>query len=110
MEEMQNIIDKYKKINLSEELYSLDRMKNFSVIFYGDIAEIYDSITRIKNIKRNPSGYNFNDAAISEFFFDFFSKMRRSCIQLPAECLIFALLPLSYTRNNTPISPFSQVL
>lgn len=64
MEEIQNILDKYKNINISNALSSLDRMKIFSTTFYSDVADIYDAITRIKNIERNPTGYNFNDAAI----------------------------------------------
>ncbi|MDD5131292.1 MAG: DUF5677 domain-containing protein [bacterium] len=64
MEEIQNIIDQYKEIDISLALSSLDRMKDFSNNFYGDVADIYDAITRIINIDRNPTGYNFNDAAI----------------------------------------------
>jgi hypothetical protein len=45
-----------------------------------------------------------------EFFFDFVSKVRRSCVQFPAVCLIPAPLPLPYSRNNTPTAPFLQVL
>lgn len=64
MEEIQNIIDQYKSVEISKELSSLDGMNKFSTKFYGDVADIYDAITRIKNVGRNPSGYNFNDAAI----------------------------------------------
>jgi len=64
MEEIQNILNRYKSIDISQELSSLDLMKDFSTKFYGDVANIYDAITRIKNIERNPTGYNFNDAAI----------------------------------------------
>ena len=46
----------------------------------------------------------------TEFFFDFVSKVRRSCVQFPAVCLILAPLPLPYSRNNTPTAPFLQVL
>ncbi|MFC1771057.1 DUF5677 domain-containing protein [Candidatus Margulisiibacteriota bacterium] len=64
MEEIQNIIDQYKSIKISKELSSLESMKDFSTKFYSDVADIYDAITRVKNVERNPSGYNFNDAAI----------------------------------------------
>jgi len=64
MEEIQNILNQYKSIDISQELSSLDLMKDFSTKFYGDVANIYDAITRIKNIERNPTGYNFNDSAI----------------------------------------------
>lgn len=31
---------------------------------YKDVAEIYDCITRVKNVERNPTGYSLNDAPI----------------------------------------------
>jgi len=63
-----------------------------------------------KNYQKNKlSGYISLDYG-SEFFFDFVSKVRRSCVQFPAVCLIPAPLPLPYSRNNTPTAPFLQVL
>ena len=64
MEEIVEIIDKYKDTDLEPQLSSFDSLKNFSVQFYGDVAEIYDALTRLKNLERNPTGFIINDAAI----------------------------------------------
>lgn len=64
MEEISNIITKYKDVDIDTEVSTFNGLKRFSTKFYGDVAEIYDSVTRIKNIERNPIGFNFNDAAI----------------------------------------------
>jgi len=64
MKEIQDILEQYKSIDITKELSSFESMRDFSAKFYGDVANIYDAVTRVKNIERNPSGYNFNDAAI----------------------------------------------
>jgi len=64
MQEISNIIEKYKEVDLTKELSSKEGLKKFSTIFYADVAEIYDAITRIRNIERNPTGFSLNDAAI----------------------------------------------
>lgn len=64
MQEIADIIEKYKTIDLTEQLSSKEGLKEFSTIFYEDVAEIYDAVTRIKNVERNPSGFSLNDAAI----------------------------------------------
>lgn len=64
MQEIVDIIEKYKTIDLGEELSSKEGLKKFSTMFYEDVADIYDAVTRIKNIDRNPTGFSLNDAAI----------------------------------------------
>lgn len=64
MEELRQIILPYNEINIDNELSSYDGVISFSDRFYKDVAELYDAITRIKNVERNPTGFNFNDAAI----------------------------------------------
>jgi hypothetical protein len=64
MEEIHSRITRYKDIDLEKELSSYETMVSFSGRFYFDVAEIYDSITRIKNVERNPSGFSLNDAPI----------------------------------------------
>ncbi|MCK5061296.1 hypothetical protein KAR28_01985 [Candidatus Parcubacteria bacterium] len=64
MKEIEDTIKKYYDKNIEDEISSFDKLVTFSSEFYFDVAEICDSITRIKNIERNPSGFNFNDAAI----------------------------------------------
>lgn len=33
-------------------------------MFFADVAEVYDIITRLKDVQRNPSGFNRTDAPI----------------------------------------------
>jgi hypothetical protein len=64
MEEIRDILAKYDNISFKDELSDFDRLVKFSAGFYADVAEIYDAVTRIRNIERNPTGFDFNDAAI----------------------------------------------
>lgn len=64
MEELQRIIEKYTKEYVEENLKTLKDINSFAFIFFKDVSEIYDCITRIKNIERNPSGYSLDDAPI----------------------------------------------
>ena len=36
----------------------------FAYTFYKDVADIYDAITRVRNIERNPTGFSINEAPI----------------------------------------------
>jgi hypothetical protein len=64
MQEITAVIQKYKNVNVDHEIADIEGAKSFALKFYKDALEIYDSITRLKNIDRNPTGFNFNDAAI----------------------------------------------
>jgi hypothetical protein len=64
MQELIDIIEKHKAINFVELLKTKEGLKEFSTIFYEDVAEIYDIVTRIKNVERNLTGFSLNDAAI----------------------------------------------
>lgn len=64
MEELHNIIEKYDKCCVNDNLNTLNDINSFSLMFFRDVAEIYDCITRVKNIERNPSGYSLDDAPI----------------------------------------------
>jgi hypothetical protein len=64
MQELIDIIEKHKTIDLVKLLASKEGLKEFSTMFYADVAEIYDIVTRIKNVERNPTGFSLNDAAI----------------------------------------------
>lgn len=64
MEEIGAIIAKYNEDYLRVGLRSPADLRSFSSTFYGDVAEIFDAITRIRNIERNPSGFSINDAPI----------------------------------------------
>jgi len=64
MDEIKQIMFYYNKIDIKNKLSSKSGLKNFSCKFYKDVTEIYDTITRIKNPVRNPSGFAPDDAAI----------------------------------------------
>ncbi len=64
MEELHQILVKYKDLDVNKTLSTYEGLKSFSEGFYNDVAEIYDVVTRVKNYERNPSGYNYNDAPI----------------------------------------------
>jgi hypothetical protein len=62
--EFDQILSRYRGFDLDAELSTFERLVSFSGQFYRDVAEIYDATTRVKNVERNPTGYDFNDAAI----------------------------------------------
>jgi len=63
MDEIREIIAKYDEAFVGE-LNSLEGTNKFALTFYKDVAEIYDCITRMKNVERNPTGFSLNDAPI----------------------------------------------
>lgn len=64
MDELREILIKYKDMDFDEKLGNFDSLVNFSAVFYRDVAEIYDAVTRTRNLGRNPVGFQINDAAI----------------------------------------------
>lgn len=64
MEEIWSITKKFDETYVREGLENLESIKTFSLGFYKDVAAIYDCITRIKNVERNPSGFSIDDAPI----------------------------------------------
>jgi len=64
VDEIRDITIKYKGIDIDAEISTFDGLVKFSTKFYKDVVEIYDAVTRIKNVERNPSGFDFNDSAI----------------------------------------------
>ena len=49
---------------MGERIDSLEGINQFAFTFYKDVAEIYDCLTRVKNVERNPTGFSLNDAPI----------------------------------------------
>ena len=43
---------------------SLQAVNQFALTFYKDVAEIYDGLTRVKHVDRNPTGFDLADAPI----------------------------------------------
>jgi hypothetical protein len=49
---------------VGESFRTLEDINRFTGTFVKDVAEIYDCITRVRNIERNPTGFNLEDAPI----------------------------------------------
>lgn len=64
MDEIEKIISRYDEENVGQSLQSLDDINSFTGTFVKDVAEIYDCITRIRNVDRNPTGFSLEDAPI----------------------------------------------
>ena len=64
MKEISDVLAKYDERYVSECLNSVDDLNSYAGRFYRDVAEIFDSITRIRNIERNPAGFSIDDAPI----------------------------------------------
>lgn len=64
MDEIRKITEKYDAAYIEQIGKSLGNLNKFALIFYKDVAEIYDCLTRIKNIERNPTGFSIDDAPI----------------------------------------------
>lgn len=64
MEEIRKIIEKYDESYVSEKLTTVANINAFAYTFYKDVADIYDAITRVRNIERNPTGFSINEAPI----------------------------------------------
>jgi hypothetical protein len=64
MEEFNEITKKYQPDYIGNAFRSLASLKVFAGVFYKDVAELYDCITRLKDVHRNPSGFSLEDAPI----------------------------------------------
>ncbi len=64
LDELEIIIRKYTPDYISKHINDLDSLNTLAFVFFKDVSEIYDCITRVKNIERNPSGYSINDAPV----------------------------------------------
>lgn len=64
MDEIRQINEKYDATYVEQIETSLEELNRFALAFYKDVAEIYDCLTRIKNVERNPTGFSIDDAPI----------------------------------------------
>jgi hypothetical protein len=64
MEDIQKIIAKYDHDYVRDCIKSVDGINSYALAFYKDVAEIYDAITRVRNVERNPTGFSLDDAPI----------------------------------------------
>ncbi|POU04043.1 hypothetical protein C3369_01380 [Escherichia sp. ESNIH1] len=80
MIEIREITDKYKPHYISAHFNTLKGLHTFSIQFFKDVADIYDSLTRIRNIQRNPIGYSLDDAPILGLLVRI-SKLLKECVK-----------------------------
>ena len=64
MHEIRRLLTKYDSSYVRDGLDSVEAVNEFAATFYSDVAELYDCITRIKNVDLNPSGYSVRDAPV----------------------------------------------
>jgi hypothetical protein len=64
MDEIEKILGRYDETYVSKRLGTLEDINGFTGTFVKDVAEIYDCITRMRNINRNPTGFSLDDAPI----------------------------------------------
>jgi hypothetical protein len=64
MDEIRTIVEKYDAGYVRDAFGSLEAINEFALTFYKEVAAIYDCLTRIKNVERNPTGYSLDDAPI----------------------------------------------
>lgn len=64
MDEIEAVVSKYDPQYVRAGLTSEGPLKSFAGEFYGDVAEIFDVLTRVKNVERNPNGFSLADAPI----------------------------------------------
>ena len=64
MQEVRDITKKYDQSYVQANLHSASDINKFATTFYKDVAEIFDCVTRVKNVERNPTGFSLQDAPI----------------------------------------------
>ncbi|CDZ52207.1 DUF5677 domain-containing protein [Neorhizobium galegae] len=64
MEEPFQITTKYQPDYIERCFSSLAGLHEFSITFYTDVGDLYDALTRLKNVDRNTSGFSIDDAPI----------------------------------------------
>ena len=61
---LKRLSEKYDEAFIREGLTSLEVLNKFALTFYKDVAELYDCITRVRNIERSPKGFSLDDAPV----------------------------------------------
>lgn len=80
MVELKIITDKYNPQYINSHLNTLKGLHIFSIQFFKDVADIYDTFTRVRNIERNPIGYSINDAPILGLLVRI-TKLLKECVK-----------------------------
>jgi hypothetical protein len=121
MDEIEKIISRYDEAYVSESLRSLDDINRFTGTFVKDVAEIYDCITRMRNIERNPTGFDLEDAPILGLLTRiwkllkeiviYYEKDNAEIINILERPLIEAAITAEYLlmSNSTVIEDYSRI-
>lgn len=64
MEEIAQVLKKYDEDYIRQHFADAASINVFALSFYKDAADIYDAITRVRNVERNPNGFDLDDAPI----------------------------------------------
>ena len=64
MDEIAQVLKKYDEEYVREHFSDTPSINTFALSFYKDAADIYDAVTRVRNLERNPNGFDFQDAPI----------------------------------------------
>lgn len=64
MEEIARILKKYDEAYIRENFADTASINTFALSFCKDAADIYDAVARVRNVDRNPTGFDLNDAPI----------------------------------------------
>lgn len=64
MEEIHAIVAKYDHEYVGSWLQPTGDVEEFALTFFEDVGEIYELMTRLRNVERNPSGFSLQDAPI----------------------------------------------
>lgn len=80
MDEINRITKKYQPDYIESHLGTLSGLHNFSLQFFKDVADIYDLLSRARNIERNPTGFSINDAPVLGLIVKI-TKLLKECIK-----------------------------
>jgi len=64
MEEIAKVTEKYDEEYIRQNFIDATSINTFALSFFRDAADIYDAMTRVRNVERNPNGFDLNDAPI----------------------------------------------
>ena len=64
MDEIQEILEKYDRVYLYRLFASTSEADELALVFFEDVAEVLDILSRMRNSKRNPNGFSIDDAPI----------------------------------------------
>ena len=64
MEEIAQVLKKYDEEFVRQHFTDTASINAFALSFYKDAADIYDAVTRVRNLERNPNGFDLQDAPI----------------------------------------------